>query len=685
MTILSLPSSTSSPTLGRVLAAVVEDPDGLEAILDEYALPLIAFASNRTILAANTSAERFFGYGRHELDAQRTDELIPERLRQADAPAPVATTDIVSVELPGLRKDGAELLVVWTYGSARGPHGPIFVLAVQDRSEAAVHSSEAHFRLLADSIPVLAWYADPDGHVPWYNQRWFDYTGTTLEGQTGSGWQSVHDPADLPRILAKWKAALESGEPWEDEFRLRRHDGQFRWFRSRAMPVRDSSGRIVRWFGTNVDIDEQKHAAERVQRHALAQLHESEERFHQLVDAVSDYAIFLLDTTGRVATWNPGAMKIKGYGREEIVGRHFSVFYTSEDRTDGKPERILDTVRRDGRVEDESWRVRKDGSRFWAHVIITALRDPKGDITGFAKVTRDLTERRAAEEKEKELAREQIARAVSERISRAKDEFLATMSHELRTPLNAISIWAAILRRKPRSEDQLDLGLETIERNARAQTQLIGDLLDVARIVTGKLGITLVATEIFPLIATAADVVKPAAEAKGVHLVVDVDLAIGATMADPQRLQQVIWNLLSNAVRFTPAGGSVTIAGNRTSSGIVIRVQDTGAGISPEHLPHLFERFMQVDSSTTRAHGGLGLGLSIVRQLTEAHGGTVHAESEASSAAEPRSRSFCPSEWWTSLGQLRTTRRPSLRIRRAFRVCESCSWTTTSTLSTPLP
>lgn len=495
--------------------------------------------------------------------------------------------------------------------------------------------ADAQFQLIVDAIPVLAWYATPDGHIPWYNQRWLDYTGKTLAEQTGWGWESVHDPTDLPRVVAKWKAALESGKPWEDEFRLRRHDGQFRWFLSRATPLRDESGRVVRWFGINVDIDEQKRDAERTRRHKSAELMESEEHFHQLVDAVTDYAIFKLDATGHVATWNPGARRIKGYEADEIIGHHFSIFYTPEDREAGKPERILETVRREGRFEDESWRVRKDGSRFWANVVITTLRDSSGCITGFAKVTRDLTARRAAEENERKLVREQLARAASEaarqemeRVNRAKDEFLATMSHELRTPLNAITGWAALLRNKPRDPEKLDKGLEVIDRNAKAQARIIGDLLDVSRIISGKLQLATGRTEMMPIIASAVDVVRPAADNKGLRLVVDVDPDVGATIADPERLQQILWNLLTNAVKFTPRGGRITLTGDRLDSGIVIRVQDTGVGIAPEHLAHVFERFMQADASTTRAHGGLGLGLAIVRHLVEAHGGTVQAESE---------------------------------------------------------
>jgi PAS domain S-box-containing protein len=490
---------------------------------------------------------------------------------------------------------------------------------------------------------------------------------------------------------------------------------------------------------------------------AERRLRESEERFHGLVDSVTDYAIFMLDTTGHIASWNAGAERTKGYRGTEIIGTHFSVFYTPEERAAGRPERNLEIARRDGRFEEEAWRVRKDGSLFWADVIITAQRDDKGSITGFAKITRDLTERRAAQENEQRLVREQAARAAveterqrlrmlltqvpatinflrgpelvwefvhpnalkalggrdvigkpllvavpemreqpyyervrrvyetgelsaqcetpawhevggrrietywdsvylpipdasgavegvmtfevevtetvrarqeMERVNRAKDEFLATMSHELRTPLNAIYGWATILRKKPREEQRLERGLEVIERNVKAQTRLIGDLLDVSRIIAGKLSLKLFKTDVVPVILMAADVVRPAADAKGVRLVVDVDPHIGETMADPERLQQVIWNLLSNAVRFTPQGGRVTIASDRTPSGITIRVQDTGAGIAADHLQHIFERFMQVDSSTTRIHGGLGLGLAIVRHLVEAHGGSVAAESE---------------------------------------------------------
>ncbi len=508
---------------------------------------------------------------------------------------------------------------------------------------------------------------------------------------------------------------------------------------------------------TRTEAATEKDAGEALRRDAAATVHEFEQRFRQLVDAVSEYAIFMLDASGQVSTWNSGAEKIKGYDRSEIVGKHFSIFYTPEDRAAGRPEQVLDMVRRTGRFEEENWRLRKDGTRFWATVSISALRDPRGAVTGFAKVTKDLTSKRRAEENEQALARERIARASSEserrrllrllehvpavvnvlrgselvfefahpkavealggrelagrplleaipeyaghpeiaarlrrvletgepshlrehamglvssaaakatywdsvylpildddgavegvltfdvdvtasvvarremeRVNRAKDEFLATMSHELRTPLNAIYGWASILRKRPREEHELERGLEVIERNALMQTRLVSDLLDVSRIMTGKLDLKVRKAPVFPVLMAAVDVLRAAAEAKGIRLVVDIDPEIGELLMDPDRLQQIVWNLLSNAVRFTPRGGRVTMTGDRAESLVVVRVVDTGMGIASEHLPHIFERFMQVDSTTTRAHGGLGLGLSIVRYLAEAHGGTVDVRS----------------------------------------------------------
>jgi PAS domain S-box-containing protein len=497
------------------------------------------------------------------------------------------------------------------------------------RMNEELHASEERFHQLIDAITDYAIFMlDATGRITTWNagaERNKGYAADEIIGKHFSVFYTAED-----RENGKPEKVLEAVRRdgrFEDEGWRVRKDGSRFWANVVITVLRDWNREVIGFAKVTRDLTGKRAADE--------ELHASEERFHQLVDAVTDYAIFMLDATGHVTTWNAGAQRNKGYEAREIIGKHFSSFYTAEDRASGKPEKVLEAVRRDGRFEDEGWRVRRDGSRFWANVVITVLRDQNGEPIGFAKVTRDLTAKRAAEENQKELVRAQLAREAAEmarkemeRVNRVKDEFLATMSHELRTPLNAITGWSVILQKKPREESKLERGLEVIERNARAQTRLIGDLLDVSRIINGKLLLTSVKTEILPVIVAAADVVRPAAEGKGVRLVVDVDPDVGSMMADADRLQQVLWNLLTNAIRFTARGGRVTVTGDRVSSGIKICVRDTGVGIAPEHLPHIFERFKQIDSSTTRSSGGLGLGLAIVRHLVEAHGGSVEAASE---------------------------------------------------------
>jgi PAS domain S-box-containing protein len=495
--------------------------------------------------------------------------------------------------------------------------------------EEALRASEERFHQLVDAVTDYAIFVlDTTGHVATWNLGAKKIKGYEPQEIIGKHFSVFYPPEERAagRPEAVLATVLREGRFEDEGFRVRK-DGTRFWASVVITTLKDQHGEVTGFAKVTRDLTAKRAADE--------QLHASEARFHELVDAVTDYAIFMLDATGHVATWNAGARKNKGYEASEIIGEHFSVFYTPEDRAAGKPDTVLAEVRREGRFEDEGFRVRKDGSRFWASVVITTLKDQKGEITGFAKVTRDLTAKRAAEESRGELVREQLARETSElarremeRVNRAKDEFLATISHELRTPLNAITGWTSILRRKPRDETKLERGLEVIERNARAQARLVDDLLDVSRIISGKLLLNLAKTEVIAIIVAAADAVRPAAEGKGVRLVVDIDPEIGATMADADRLQQIAWNLLSNAVRFTPRGGRVTVTCDRAASVIEIRVQDTGAGIAAEHLPHVFERFKQIDSSTTRTHGGLGLGLAIVRHLAEAHGGSVEARSE---------------------------------------------------------
>jgi PAS domain S-box-containing protein len=344
--------------------------------------------------------------------------------------------------------------------------------------------------------------------------------------------------------------------------------------------------------------------------------------------ASSDDAIVGKDLNGIVQSWNASAERIFGFTAEEMIGQPITRIIP-DDRLEEEPK-ILERLRRGERVDHfQTIRRRKDGSLLEVSVTISPIHDSTGRIVGASKIARDITAlRRMERERDQLLESERAARLEAQRTSRLKDEFLATLSHELRTPLNAILGWAQLLRVGAVPAQELAQGLETIERNARVQARLIEELLDVSRIISGKLRLDVSRVDLGAVVEASIESVLPAADAKGVRIVKVLDSRAGPVSGDRARLQQVMWNLLSNAVKFTPRGGRVHVHVRRVESHIEVIVSDTGAGIKPEFLPHLFERFTQADSSTTRRHTGLGLGLAIVRHLVELHGGTVKAHSD---------------------------------------------------------
>ncbi len=344
-------------------------------------------------------------------------------------------------------------------------------------SEQALRASEELFRLLANNLPMLAWYANPDGHIPWYNQPWYDYTGMRLEEPAGWVPEAMIDPEDQPRVLARWRQALASGEPWEDVFQLRRHDGVLRWFLGRAFPLRDPSGRIVRWFGTSADIDDQKRAE-----------------------------------------------------------------------------------------------------------------------------------------------------AAAQAASRAKDEFLAMLGHELRNPLAPIV--TALELMQLRDPAAFARERKIIARQVTHLARLVDDLLDVSRITSGKIELHREPIELAAVVSRAVETASPMIEKKAHQLIVDVAPRGLVVNGDPTRLVQIVLNLLTNAAKFTPPGGTITVTGERRGPNVCLRVRDTGIGISKEMLPHVFDRFAQEQQAADRSQGGLGLGLTIVQSLAAMHGGTATAHSE---------------------------------------------------------
>ena len=355
---------------------------------------------------------------------------------------------------------------------------------------------------------------------------------------------------------------------------------------------------------------------------------QAQERFYLTVES-SPSAMVVVGQDGKIVLVNSQTEKFFGYAREELIGQSVEILVPERFRRRHPGYRqdfFHQPVARPMGVGRDLYGLRKDGSEFPVEIGLNPVRTAEGVLILSAIV--DITERKRAEQERAEiLAREQEARRQAEDANRLKDEFLATLSHELRTPMTAIIGWVHLLRGGMLDEESVGRALETIERNARSQAQLIEDLLDISRVITGKVRLETHRVELIHVIEAAADSIRPTAEAKKIELRITLDPGAGWVQGDPGRLQQVVWNLLSNAVKFTPQGGRVELRLERAGAEALLTVSDTGEGIAPEFLPHVFDRFRQADGSMTRAHGGLGLGLAIVRHLTELHGGTVAAES----------------------------------------------------------
>jgi PAS domain S-box-containing protein len=491
-----------------------------------------------------------------------------------------------------------------------------------------LRDSEERFRLLVESVRDYAIFMlSPSGHVLTWNAGAERFKGYKAQEIIGQHFSRFYPPEALASGLPEHELEVASATGvFEDEGWRVRKDGSLFWANVVITAVRDARGELVGFAKVTRDLTQRRGHEEELRR--------SEERLRLLIEGVADYAIFMLDPNGQVATWNAGAERIKGYTAGEIIGRHFSVFYPEQARESGWPEHELQVAAEKGSFTDIGWRVRKDGTTFWANVTLTALRDDTGRLIGYAKLTRDLTEAKrietADQQREEMLDAERNARMAAQRATRLKDEFLATLSHELRTPLSSILGWTQVLLRgaTPKGPEEQKRAIEVIDRNARAQVQLIDDLLDLSRIMTGKLRLDLHQASFSNIVEAAVDSAKPAAEAKGIRLKAILGAGQDVVSGDSARLQQVVWNLLTNAIKFTPKGGQVQVLLQRVNSHLELSVSDTGMGIPASYLPHVFDRFSQKDTSTTRAFGGLGLGLAICKQLVELHGGMITAASE---------------------------------------------------------
>ncbi|HEY3137044.1 MAG TPA: PAS domain S-box protein [Blastocatellia bacterium] len=468
-----------------------------------------------------------------------------------------------------------------------------------------------------------------DGTIVSWNasaERVYGYTPQEAIGRHLSMLVPPERANELPQMLER---LAQGGHVDRFETERVRKDGRVIHVALTVSPIKDSSGKIVGGSVIARDVTQRKEAEEA--------LRESQARLAGMIDLAMD-AIITVDEDQRIIIFNAAAERMFGCAADRAIGQSISTFI---------PDRFRDAhrlhvnafgqtgvTRRSMARLGDIFGLRADGVEFPIEASISQVSTNGQRL--YTVILRDITERKRAEdERESLLAREQQSRAEAEDANRLKDEFLATVSHELRTPLTSMLGWAQLLRGRL-TEASAQRGLETIERNAKAQVQLIEDLLDVSRIITGKLRLNVRPVQLADIVIAVLDLLRPAANAKGVKLESVLDRNASLVSGDPDRLQQIVWNLVSNAIKFTPKSGSVEVRLERKESDAQLTVTDTGVGIGTEFLPYVFDRFRQADSSRTRRHGGLGLGLSIVRQLVELHGGAV----TAFSAGEGRGASF---------------------------------------------
>ncbi|MGH8218894.1 MAG: hybrid sensor histidine kinase/response regulator [Steroidobacteraceae bacterium] len=473
---------------------------------------------------------------------------------------------------------------------------------------------------LLESLPVVVFRLDRELRHLYVNSAVREVFGLGPESLLGKRPSEIDGAAAIAEEFeAKCRQVLAAGEPRRYDFMLDTQAGP-RFLEALLLPEIDRQGRIETLVGITTDWSERKRVQDDLQL--------SEERYRALIAQVRNYAIFAVDLQGRATTWNEGVERVLGWSREEFMGLPAEQLFTSEDIARGVHRLELQRAAEEGSATNDRWLRRKDGSPIFATGMTSRAVDPSGHVIGFSKVLRDRTAwKLAQDERDMLLESERKARQEAEAANRLKDEFLATLSHELRSPLNAIVGWVHVLRRHTEASPEIARGLEVIERNARAQTQIINDLLDMSRIMTGKVHLDVRPVSLNKVIAAAIEAIRPAAEAKSIQIALELAPDIDQLRGDSNRLQQVMWNLLTNAVKFTPVGGSVRVAANRDDAHAEVSVQDTGIGIRSAFLPFVFDRFRQADASTTRPYGGLGLGLSIVKNLIELHGGSVRAKS----------------------------------------------------------
>jgi PAS domain S-box-containing protein len=577
----------------------------------------------------NPGAERIKGWRADEIIGQHFSRFYPDedlRAGKCEMELEVAArTGRFEDEGWRLRKDGTRFWANVIISAIRSPESGELIgyskvtrdLTERKQAEEQLRESEERFRLLIESVADYAIFMlDPEGVVTSWNngaQRINGYRAEEIIGQHFSRFYTEED-VRAGKCDLELRVAAQTGRFEDEGWRIRK-DGTHIWANVIITALRDPKTQTLIGFAkVTRDLTERRSAEEALRR--------SEERFRLIVETVGDYAIFMLDPKGVVSTWNRGAERINGYRAEEIIGQHFSRFYPEEDVRAGKCDMELRVATETGRFEDEGWRIRKDATRIWANVIITALRDPKTQkLIGFVKVTRDLTERKNAEEQRVELARAREA-------VRLRDEFISIASHELRTPLSTLRIQsdgiARALRKGGLEPDRLVGKVEMVRAQVTRLERLVTSLLDVSRIEVGRLVLDTKEMDLAELVRDTVHDLGDELERAGCTLTVDASHPIIGVW-DRNRLDQVLTNLLTNAAKYG-GGKPIEVTLESDDERARFSVRDRGIGIDPEHHQRIFERFERAVDN--KHFGGIGLGLWLSNQIVQLHGGQIHVDSQ---------------------------------------------------------
>jgi PAS domain S-box-containing protein len=634
--VISLLSAARERALGALRASEWHYRLMVENVRD-YAMFMVDLEGR--IVRWNVGAERVLGWQEHEIIGQRCAVIFtPEDREKGESEKEIEQAKRqghAADERWHQRKDGSRFFGTGMMMAVKDGTGRLvgFTKVLRDeterrRAEEQLRRSHDTFYHLIQNNPFGVYVVDADfrlRQVSLGSQKVFSKVRPLLGRDFAEVLRVVWTEPFATEAIGRFRHTLATGEPYSSPSTVqRRQDSEaveaYDW-RTERVTLPDGRFGVVCYF---YDLSER-------QRWEAA-LREGEERF-RLAVMIAQMGTFEIDLRTDAVTVNEPGRDIYGWAPgEPLTFAKVQTHFHPDDR-ETVMRRVADALRPDGpgEFEVEQRVIRTDGATRWIRVRGRAIFEADG---GERRAVRcvgtylDITGQKDAEEqRERLLGAERAARAEAERASHVKDEFLATLSHELRTPLNAILGWSQILKSGGRDEGDLDEGLRTIERNARAQTQIIEDLLDMSRIISGKVRLDVQRVDLAAVVRGAIETARPAADAKGIRLQSVLDPQAGPVSGDPNRLQQVFWNLLSNAIKFTARGGRVQVLLGRVNSHLEVTVSDTGEGIGPEFLPHVFDRFRQADATTTRRHGGLGLGLSIVKQLVELHGGTVRVTS----------------------------------------------------------